>query len=406
MSRAAEVDRGDDAARVAGRPSLCELCDRWREGLPRRAGGWADAVGPGWKDRSGPRRTFLTQSRLVYVFAHQGLRGDEACARAGAEGERLLASVYWRPDIRGWSRSVAADGRDSDPVIETYDQAFGLLALAWSYRATHDPGLPATARLAVEGLRDARETSGGRGDEGYPERRGGGPAGFLPGAADVGLASIGLADLRRQNPHMHLLEAFLAWHEADPQGPWLGWAREMVALFRERFFDRATGSLGEYFDGELRPALGDAGLLREPGHCFEWVWLLRRFSQASGDASVAEEAGRLYEFAARRGVDDDGLAFAAITADGGLRSASKPLWPQTEALKAHLAWAEWSGETAGRDRARQVLDAIRGRYFPRGSVIWNNELDRAGVPLEAPALSRLLYHLFVALVEAERAGMA
>src|SRR5690606_32211788 len=79
---------------------------------------------------------------------------------------------------------------------------------------------------------------------------------------------------RSQNPHMHLFEALLAWAEADPGGPWLDRADSIRALFDRFFFDAEAGILAEHFDRDWRRASGPAGEVVEPGHHFEWVYLL------------------------------------------------------------------------------------------------------------------------------------
>ena len=86
--------------------------------------------------------------------------------------------------------------------------------------------------------------------------------------------------LRRQNPHMHLFEALLALHETTGRADLLDRARALHALAVTRFLDPATGALREYYDDAWRvhPAPG-AGRV-EPGHLFEWAWLLRRYEAA------------------------------------------------------------------------------------------------------------------------------
>src|SRR3546814_14289476 len=81
--------------------------------------------------------------------------------------------------------------------------------------------------------------------------------------------------------HMHLLEACLALHEATKETAYLDRAGLLLDLFRDRFL--VTGSLREFFTDDLRPAPGDAGRIVEPGHHFEWVWLLHRYGLVTGD---------------------------------------------------------------------------------------------------------------------------
>ncbi|WP_204313579.1 AGE family epimerase/isomerase, partial [Klebsiella michiganensis] len=68
------------------------------------------------------------------------------------------------------------------------------------------------------------------------------------------------------------LEAFLVLAEVAPAGAWLARASAMIALMRARLIDDETGSLGEFFTDDWRPAEGTSGRIREPGHHFEWCW--------------------------------------------------------------------------------------------------------------------------------------
>lgn len=371
------------------RLDLDEVCAEWRNRLPLSPAGYAEEIDSSWRETGGRKRSALAQARLAYVFTHAGLRGDVACALAGVEAMGRLRRFFWDPESRGWMHTLTEAGAVVDSSIDTYDQAFGLLALAWHYRATGDPDAKTIAHLAVQGLREAAgATPGG---EGYPEQRAAGdPRNQLP------------SKYRRQNPHMHLLEAFLAWYSVDPSVYWLDLASEVVRLFRARFLDTETGTLREYFDQRWQPADDPAGRIREPGHNFEWVWLLRRYFEASEDGSVYADARNLYRFAHDRGVDDDGVAFDVVAADGQILTDTKLLWPQTEMLKAHLAWFEWTNDESARERARQTLSKIENYFMIPGSALWHNQLDRERNPLPVPTLSRVLYHLFVALAEAER----
>src|SRR5919112_1614351 len=62
---------------------------------------------------------------------------------------------------------------------------------------------------------------------------------FVPGRTEVKLP-------RRQNPHMHLLEALLALHVATGEKNWLRRAGALVDLFKRRFSDPETGALIEF----------------------------------------------------------------------------------------------------------------------------------------------------------------
>src|SRR3546814_6914943 len=143
--------------------------------------------------------------------------------------------------------------------------------------------------------------------------------------------------------HMHLLEACLALHEATKETAYLDRAGLLLYLFRDRFL--VTGSLREFFTDDLRPAPGDAGRIVEPGHHFEWVWLLHRYGLVTGDQRFLGEADTLYRFALAYGVDPvTGAVLDQIAAEGWILEDGRRVWPQTEALRAHASRMEAHGD--------------------------------------------------------------
>lgn len=79
------------------------------------------------------------------------------------------------------------------------------------------------------------------------------------------------------------------------------------------------------------------------------------------------------------------------------------LWPQTEALKAHAA-RHLAGIPGADTDARDLLDLIFARWFD-GHPVFVNQLDATGAAIWPEALSRLLYHIVLALTEGARAGL-
>ena len=295
-------------------------------------------------------------------------------------------AVFWKPELRGWIHSVDAAGNPVDLTIDTYNQSFGLLALAWDYRVRNNPDTRETARQAYAALGEFAASPSG----GYIEHRPGGkPA-----------AHIAFPGLRRQDPHMHLFEAFIAWHACDPQGPWLEGAREMLKLLREKFC-RPNGSLAAYFDDELEPAPGEAGRIRIVGDHYEWTWLLAQYAKISGDNSVMKDAEELFAFAQKYGIDEDGFVFSTVDPDGRVMDKNKLFWMQAEFVKAHLAMYELTQDNSFSEAAIEMGLRIREKYMYTPELFYN-KLDSGGNPDISPTFSRQLYHFFVAASEAER----
>jgi mannose/cellobiose epimerase-like protein (N-acyl-D-glucosamine 2-epimerase family) len=366
----------------------------WGRRLPLTPGGYAESVDCNWQEESGAVRTIVTQARLAYVFCHCSRLGnkesetmvDMELSKLAIESVRRIMSVFWNPERRGWIRCVSADGVPLDMTSDTYEQSFGLLALAWEIRVRNNTKIRDTARQALAALDEYAAVSL---KGGYLERRAGGvPAPGLP-----------FPDCRRQDPHMHLFEAFISWYAVDRYGPWLEKAQAMLTLLREKF-RQPDGSLAAYFDYDLNLADGEAGKIRIPGDHYEWTWLLRQYEKFTGDLSARKDAEGLYAFAEKYGKDKDGLVFAAVDGNGTILDKNKLFWMQLEMLKAHLAMYEWTGDKAALEAAKKTISLIKEHYMRLDNRLFYNKLDADGNPDTSPTFSRLLYHFFVAANEA------
>lgn len=328
----------------------------------------------------------LAQARQVYVYSHAAMlgavEGAEAAATAGLD---FLLAFCRHPD-GGWRHRVAADGTPLDDSRNLYDQAFAIFAMAWHHRACRDPrALPAAEATLAFLDATLRHPSGG----------------YREGLDAAGAPQTGL---RRQNPHMHLLEAILALYESTGDARYRDRAAALVELLRRRFM--VEGSLREYFIDDLAPAAGDAGRQVEPGHHFEWVWLLHDYVRLTADATALAPAAALYRFALAHGVDAaSGGAVDLVDAGGRILRDSRRIWPQTEAVKAHAAMA-LAGDPAAPARLVAQAAALLRDHFGTPAGTWHEHLQRDGTPFVPYLPATSLYHLTLAAVEASQAAAA
>lgn len=360
-----------------------------RAGLDREAGGFVEKLTLDGKPiLDVPKRTRV-QARQIYVYSHAHLLGWEsaedgsAALEAATAGFDFLTRQFWNDD-GGFIFSVERNGAHADTRIESYEQAFAIFAFAWYFRATGDE---AAAEWGERTLAALDDTLGDIEHGGYFEN----PTRDLP---------------RRQNPHMHLLEALLAWHEATGEDIWLRRAADIIALFRSRFFDAETGTLGEFFNADWSRADGTMGNIIEPGHHFEWTWLLYKYAQASGD-DVTREAYALYRFAETHGVDRNpgpasDVAFDSVLRHGTSLDENKRLWVQTEAIKAQVARMEFANDDEAALRLEELLERMFELYFAPGNGNWQDHLDVNGKPIAETSPASSFYHVFLALTEVLR----
>lgn len=352
----------------------------WKVGADHELGGFQEKIAMDGAPVVLPKRARV-QPRQIYSFSKAravGWVGDmEASVRHGLD---FYLANYRRPD--GLFRTlVAPDGKPLDESTDFYDQAFALLGLHSAYSALGQEGVyvDMARQLIAEWSKTFKHPVIGF-EEAVPRV--------------VPLCS---------NPHMHLFESCQLWSESDPQGPWRGIADEIARLAVTYFMDGKSGGLREFFDGNWQPMPGEQGRIVEPGHQFEWSWLLMRWGSARGNDSLIKAGLRLTEIGETFGTDDRNVAFFSLFDDFTPRDKKARLWAQTERIKAHCLAAELTGEQKHWDLS---VDAVRGlELFLDVPVkgLWRDVMTPEGTFIEEPAPASSFYHIICAIAEYDRA---
>ena len=323
-----------------------------------------------------PHRLFV-QARHIFSYCELGRHGWEGPWRemVGANVDFLLARGRRADGF--YIHKFEPDGAVHDPRADLYDQAFMLLAFAHAGRALRRPDLFACA----EALGDALERTWRLPHGGYYE------------------GEIAACPPYRQNPHMHLLESFIALHVASGASRWREAAEQIAKLCSSRFLDKEAGALLEYFDADLRPLDGDEGRIVEPGHCFEWAWLFEILAEWGAPGAVAA-SDRLTAFGRRHGLDAGrGVAVNEVRTDGSVRNAHARLWPQTERLKLALARHRRTGDPAESDEAAAAYAGLRKYFDTPSRGVWRDKLGPDNAWLDEPSPGSSLYHITCAFSE-------
>jgi mannose/cellobiose epimerase-like protein (N-acyl-D-glucosamine 2-epimerase family) len=328
----------------------------------------------------------LTQARITFALTHLHLVTSapgllDAARRVYGHMVRHLLDADG-----GFRLSVAPEGG----LRRSYDQSFALLALATLHRA--DPNLVSADDIdACWAFVTAYLTE---------------PDGSLwedDRAPDTD-------GVRAQNPHMHMLEAVLQCYEMTGAPVWLDRAKVFVTLAEQYFIDAETGAVREFVDADLMPLDTVAGQRREPGHQYEWAWLLRRYAGFSGDIHAIAMADRMQGFAERFGFREagplGGALYDAVDAQGQVTEPTHLLWPLTEAGKLYAAIYRDTGLVAAAETTSRLERLIFEQYFNADNQpVWINQLDGTGHVVWDAALSRLLYHIAVFVTEGIAAGL-
>jgi mannose/cellobiose epimerase-like protein (N-acyl-D-glucosamine 2-epimerase family) len=194
---------------------------------------------------------------------------------------------------------------------------------------------------------------------------------------------------------MHLFESALAWREISNNPQWRTLTDELGALALAHFVDPVSGAVRETYDEAWSPVPGIDGRRVEPGHQFEWAWLLLRW-HPENDSPARRAALRMIDIAEQHGIRD-GLVIEALLDDFSVHDANARLWPQTERLKALSFAASLTGEP------RYWLSAIAAahglmRYFQTPTAgLWYDRIGSTGVLHDAPAPASSFYHIVTAI---------
>ena len=351
----------------------------WSNGFDRTHGLWHESLTHDALPAHQNRRARV-QGRQSYVYgvaAQLGWTGPAMeASMAAASGTKTL-----HINTTGLMRTLLdPDAQALDETSLLYDHTFSLLALA----ARNDFTTGAdTAALELMKLLEAQ----------YRNKQG---AGFVERSSRA----------YQSNASMHLLEAAIAWHEATHDNNmnkerWADLADEIVELAINKFIHPKKGYLYEFFHPDWSPLSQTEGQTIEPGHQFEWAWLLTRWSIIKGDPALTDVARRLFNWGLAGLDPESSAAVEAMDLDGLLTTRQARLWSQAEWLKASLILHDTSGadekafylEQAG--RAYGVLNSylqtpVKGLWYDK--LKGNDFVDE-------PCPASSFYHLASALMQ-------
>lgn len=366
---------------------LTQALPRWlTQGVDRHQGGFFEKIDARGLPVEEPRRTRVVARQLHVIASAPQLGWQADTSDLLQHGLDFLLRRLRAPDgTFATSFDVRTEVRNAR--FDLYEQAFALFALASVHQAkpTAFSNLPEIARDTLDRLRAGWQHPLG----GFHESR--------PPSAPL-----------RSNPHMHLLEAALQWHRASQAGSpiWAELADDIVALALDRLLDRPSGLVTEWFDLDWRPLAGDRGSEAEPGHQFEWGWLLMQWAKMRPEhprhAEALAAARRMIDLGEVQGVDPArGVAINTIGTDGRWRDTCAKLWPQTERIKAWVTRAELATSSTEREqaltRATLACQALL-RYLDHPvQGAWHESMDPQGQWQAQDTRASSLYHIAYAL---------
>lgn len=333
-------------------------------------------------------RRLLTQCRQLAVYSHASLQdGDTLGFRPDLQAHfSTLCHLYRNPATGGWYFSVDEQGAAKDSTHDFYTTSFVIFVLCHYFKATQDPE---ARKLALETLNFIDQKFRMPNLPGFAE------------ALDDTLKPV--PSIRRQNPHMHLLEACVFAAEIWDDEIFKRIADEMIGLFFVYFYDANTVTLREWFTDTLAPH-PEKGHIVEPGHYYEWIWLLRKHAQLQGDPYFYNKACfQLLDWANAHGWDNEcGGIYDEVHENGTVISTAKRIWPFTEALKANALML--IKDRPDNNKARKARIAVMVNIFRRKYIdergFWTERLNRDLSAATDYMPGTTPYHVYFGIMEA------
>lgn len=327
-----------------------------------------------WEHNPVGRIRLLTQCRQLYTLSHASelgyLNGFEAQIRS------LFTFTVEQYFIDGrWIFSRDDNLNILDRKSDAYALAFVLLAFSHYYQLTGDQTALQYIELTEQFLKQHMRHPNGGFYEAYPLE-----------------AHI----TRRQNPHMHLLEGFVAAYHATKQAKYITHIEQICELAHQHFVEPKTHTLREFFKADL--TLDDkTGHLVEPGHHFEWAWLLHQTYNITNRQQDLDLANRLWQSAIKFSQPANGGIINSFDGNTGETvDAEKRIWPITEYLKACCVIPISKDERFA--RIETALAFIQEQYFLDNGR-WIEYLDAQNCSKDFPLPGTTGYHIFLGLAE-------
>lgn len=356
----------------------------WESGAAKPDAGFYERVQQDGSPMHLDSRRARVQPRQVYCYATAGLYGWNGPWRQAIDHGRSWFEQTYRLDNELYGNLADPSGKLVDPTFDLYNQAFALFSAAAV--ATAIPERVASEhRYALRILDRLKE------EYAHPL------AGFEEG--------MPVREPLCSNPHMHLFEAALAWERVPGSDlRWASLADEIATLATTRFIDADTGALREFFDHDWNPMPGEQGRIVEPGHQFEWAWLLARWAERRANSLAFAKARRLFEIGETFGIcPERGVAVMSLGDDFSVRDGMARLWPQSEWLKASLRLAL---NAEGEERERYLQSALRAHdalsFFLTSptSGLWYDKWPPKKGMIDEPAPASTFYHIVCSIYEA------
>ncbi|MFK3798161.1 AGE family epimerase/isomerase [Pseudomonas sp. NPDC088444] len=310
-----------------------------------------------------PPQRYRAMACARQLFLFSSFIGDPQVPNAKARAAALFRSLqqhFHDAEHGGWFYSIDPEGAPLDRRKDLYTHAFIVFACAHYWAKVREPLVESVLNAALHVVAE-RFADGD---------------GLYESVLAEDWSSLDAGPL--QNPLMHLAEAFLAVLEVREDADTLDALDALAEGMQRRFVDAAKGVM-------LEQPLDAVDNWSEPGHQFEWFYLLESSEHLRG-TPLHQSLTTAFAHAEAQGVDPiTGAVVASLDVEGAVKDGTQRIWAQAEYLRA-LTLRPDSQVLLARQ-----LEALERRFLHPGG--WNECLDGQGQISRSDMPSTTPYHL-------------
>ncbi len=314
----------------------------------------------------------ILNSRILWFYssAYKTL-GEQQLLDNATHAYEFLRDCCYDKEYGGVYYMMTFDGKASDDMKHTYNQAFAIYALSAYYIAS---GNKEALALAYE-LFNTIETKT-LDDIGYVEAF---SRDWKPAKNDV-LSENGIDASKTMNNVLHLIEAYTVLLEADGNEKVRKRLMFLLGVTKNKIFDSKNNKLLVFFDREMN-VLGD---IHSYGHDIEATWLIDRACEVIGDRELEAE-WRNIDLRIAKNIYNIAFVDGALNneRDGDKIDGKRVWWVQAETVVGFTNAYMQSGDKKYLKAAEETMNWIKKyQTDSRENSEWWGEVDHEGKPMQ------------------------
>lgn len=324
-------------------------------------------------------KQLVTQSRMVWGFAHAHLKGFSTPQRdylkAAAQGYRFLLDHFLDREQGGYFWKTDLAGQVTNHRKFLYGNSFVIYALAEYYRASRDQE---ALRHALDLYRAIQKHAHDAKNRGWIEHF---QRDWTPLALRDPAGEVEVAGLKSANTHLHLMEALAELFDVSQDSDVKRSLQEALELNMKYFYPAKPGDSCFHRQPDWQPVTDPRSAGLSYGHNVEFAWLMIRAEQVLGSPPSWSHFDAHIQHALKYGYDHErgGLLYMG-TDDQPATRTDKVWWVQSEMLAALTDGLKHKPNAAYAEALQKLIRFVWAHQVDPKDGIWLDTVTADGQP--------------------------